>query len=197
MVEELIRVFREGKGTGCETRFENGQSLGRILNQGEGVFLDKQFLSVEDAKAFCKSELEKDVSLVFDIMRGDDILHTIMNLAYHEAREKRRNRNYAILSTAAVMLLALIVSVTVMPFQTITGHLVFITGMTLLYVFLLSIMGTGNIEGAVAMVIILVLVVLLAPQLTKHLKSNQEIGRSVTSAGASGTISQPFYRVIA
>lgn len=167
MAEELIRVFREGKGTGCEMRFENGQSLGRILNQGEGVFLDKQFLSVEDAKAFCESELEKDVSLVFDIMRGDHILHTIMNLAYHEAREKRRNRNYAILSTAAVMLLTLIVSATVMPFQTITGHLVFIAGMTLLYVFLLSIMGAGNIEGAVAMVIILVLVVLIAPQLTR------------------------------
>jgi hypothetical protein len=159
-------------------RFENGQSVGRILNQGEGVFLDKRFLSVEDAKAFCESELKKDMSLVFDIMRGDDILHTVMNLAYHGAREKRWNRNYAILSTAAVMLLALIVSVTVMPFQTITGHLVFIAGMTLLYVLFLSIMGTGNIEGAVVMVIILVLAVLIAPQLTKHVKPSQEIEHS-------------------
>ncbi|MFQ5936958.1 MAG: hypothetical protein ACE5LB_11190, partial [Acidiferrobacterales bacterium] len=121
MEEELIRAFREGKRTACEWRFENGQSHGRILNQGAGTFLDKKFLSVADARAFCAGELDKDASLVFHIMRGDDIVDTMLNQAYHTAREKRESRNYAVLSTAIVMLLALIVSVTAMSFQTITG----------------------------------------------------------------------------
>jgi uncharacterized membrane protein len=168
-----IRVFRAGNETFCEWRFENGQDLGRILNQGTGAFLENEFSSIADAKAFCERELEKDKSLIFYVMSGDDIIDVIQNQAYHIAREKRENRIYAVVSIAVVMLLALGVSVMVMPFHAMTSHLLFISSMGLLYVLLYLIAGSWNFESVVAIAIILVLVSLLVPQLTKHTESNQ------------------------
>ena len=70
---EHLKVFRQGKGTFTEWRFESGQPLGRILNQGEGVFLEREFSSLEEARTFCEKELEKNASLIFYVMRGKDI----------------------------------------------------------------------------------------------------------------------------
>lgn len=181
----MIRVFRAGKETFCEWRFENGQSLGRILNQGAGVFLEKDFLSIADARAFCERELEKDESLIFYIIRGDDIIDDILNQAYHTALEKRESRRYAVVSSAVVALLALGVSIMVMPFQAVSSHLLFIIGMVLLYALFLSIMGARNIEGAVVMVIILILLSVLVPQLTKDSERND--GEKQTSESLSGS----------
>ena len=173
METETIRVFRAGKGTCCEWGSEEGQSLGRIFDEGAGVFLEKRFLSVADARAFCEEELHKDASLIFHIMRGDDITDTALNQAYQTAREKRDDRNYAVMSTTVVMLLALIISVWAMPFQTTVGHVLFIAGMTLVYVLLLSITGTGNFEGAVAMAVILILALVIAPHLPRQTQPTQ------------------------
>ena len=168
-----IKVFRNGKEIFCEWRFENGQSLGRILNPGTGAFLDEEFSSIEDAKAFCDRELEKDASLIFYVMRGSDIIDAIQNDAYHLAKEKKQNRIYAAVSTVVVMLLALGVSVMIMPFQAMLYHLLFISSMGILYLLLYSIGGNWNLEGVVAIIILLVLISLLAPQLTKDTEPNK------------------------
>jgi hypothetical protein len=86
------------------------------------------FSSVADAKACCEKALEKDESLIFYILRGNDIIDAILNQTYHTAREKREDRIYAAVTTAVVMLLALGVSIMVMPFQTMIYHLLFVSG---------------------------------------------------------------------
>lgn len=161
-----VKVFREGKGTFSEWRFENGQSFGRILNQGAGVFLKKEFFSIEEAKAFCEMELEKNVSHIYYVMRGNDIIDAIQDDAYHIAKEKNENRIYAAVSTTIVMLLASGVSVFIMPFQAMFYHLLFISGMGGFYLLLYSIGGRWNLESVVAIIILLVLLSIAVPLLT-------------------------------
>ena len=85
------------------------------------------FSSVADAKACCEKALEKDESLIFYILRGNDIIDAILNQTYHTAREKREDRIYAAVTTAVVMPGAR-VSIMVMPFQTMIYHLLFVSG---------------------------------------------------------------------
>lgn len=163
---ELFKVFRQGKGTFSEWRYENGKSLGRIRNQGEGVFLAEEFSSLEEAMTFCQSELEKDASLMFYVLQGNDIIETVYNHAYHIAKQKNENRIFAIISLIFVMLLATGASVMVMPFQTIMYHALFIGGMGAFYLLLYSIGGNWNLES-VAMVIMLIFILsILVPLLT-------------------------------
>ena len=162
-----VKVFREGKGTFCEWRFENGRSLGRILNQGAGVFLENAFSSLEEAKAFCERELEKDASPIFYVVQGGDIIDAIQNDAYHIAKEMKENRIYAAVSTAVVMLLASGVSFMIMPFQVMIYDGLFIGGMGAFYLLLYSIGGRWNLEGVVAIILLLVLLSAVVPLLTK------------------------------
>ena len=152
-----IKVFLEGKGTFSEWRFENGQPLGRILNQGAGVFLEKAFSSIEEVKSFCERELEKDASLIFYVLQGEDIIDAIQNEAYQRAKEIKENRVYAAVSTVVVMLLASGVCFMFMPFQMMVYDTLFIGGMGAFYLLLYSIGGRWNLEGVVAIIILLVL----------------------------------------
>jgi hypothetical protein len=162
-----IKVFRSGKETFCEWRFEDGQSLGRILNQGAGTFLENEFSSPEEAKAFCDRELEKDASLIFYVMQGNDIIDAIQDDAFHSAEEKKQSRVFAAVSTVVVMLLASGVSVMFMPFQAMIYHLLFISGMGAFYLLLYSIGGGWNLESVVATIILLILISVAVPLLTK------------------------------
>ena len=175
-MEEVIQVFRADKETFVGWHWEDGKSVGRILNQGEGVFLEERFVALADATAFCEGELAKVPSTVFYLLRGNDIIDAVLEEAYHVAEEKRKGRWYAVVSGAVVMMLALIVSVMAMPFQEITGHVLFVVGMALVYALLLAIMGTRNIESAVLMPIVLVLAVLLANQLSGDTRAEQGTG---------------------
>ena len=162
-----IKVFQEGKGTFCEWRFENGQSLGRILNQGAGIFQENTFSSVEVARTFCEKELEKDASLIFYVVHGRDIIDIIQNDAYHLTKEIKENRIFAGISTTAVMLLASGVSFMFMPFQIMIYDVLFIGAIGLFYLLLYSIGGRWNLEGVVAIIILLVLLSAVVPLLTK------------------------------
>ena len=82
---EPVKVLRQGKGTFCEWRFENGQSRGRILNQGAGVLLDTLFSSAEEAKTFCEGKLKQDASAIFYVVQGEAIIDAIHDDAYHQA----------------------------------------------------------------------------------------------------------------
>jgi len=162
-----IKIFREGKETFFEWRYENDQSLGRILNQGAGVFLDNEFSSLEEAKAFCEKELDNDASRIFYVMQGDDIIDIVLNEAYHLAEEKKENRIYAAVSTVIVMLLASGVSFMFMPFQAMIYHALFIGGIGAFYLLLYSTGGKWNLENVVATIFLLVLLSVVVPLLTK------------------------------
>ena len=127
-----MKVFCQGGGTFCEWFFENGRSVGRILNQGAGVFLDNTFLSIEEAKAFCEAELKKDASLVFYVVQGENIIDFIRNDVYHNAKEVKQNRLFVAVTAAIVMLLASVVSFIFMPFQFLRYDALFIVAMGVL-----------------------------------------------------------------
>jgi hypothetical protein len=162
-----VKVFREGKGTFSEWRFENGQSLGSILNQGEGVFLENEFSSLEEAKAFCEKELGKDASLIFNVMQGKDIIGYVLNDAYQIAKEKKEDRIYAAVSMVVVILLASGVSVFIMPFESMLYHLLFVSGMGGFYFLLYLIGAHWNLESVVAIIILLILISVSVPLLIK------------------------------
>ena len=162
-----IKVFRQGKSTFCEWHIENGHYVGRIMNQGAGVFMDDAFSTAEEAKAFCETELEKDASLDFYILKGENIIDFVRNDAYHDAVEAKENRIFVVVTAVIVMLLASVVSFSLMPFQLVIYDALFIVAMGILYLVLNSIGGRMNIEGVVLMLIILILVSVMVPMLSE------------------------------
>ena len=166
-MQHHVEVFCQGLGAFTETRFENGRSISRILNQGEGFFVESDFSSLEEAKAYCERKLAKDASLIFYIMRGKDIIDYIQNDAYQLAKEKKEDRIYTAVSTVVMVLLASSVSVFIMPFQTMIYHVFFIGGMGAFYLLLYSTGGRWNLESVVATIILLVLLSVVVPLLAK------------------------------
>ena len=166
-MEHHVEVFCQGKGTFTETRFENGQSISRILNQGEGFFVESDFSSLEEAKAYCERKLAKDASLIFYIMYGKDIIDYVQNDAYQLAKEKKENRIYTAVATVVVMLLASSVSVFIMPFQAMIYHAYFISGIGAFYLLLHSTGGRWNLDNVVVVVFVLIIISVTVPLLTK------------------------------
>ena len=150
-------MFRQGKGSFFEWRHENGKPLGRILNQGEGVFLEREFSSLEEARAFCQSELEKDASPFFHLLQGNDIIDVVYDRDYHTAKEKRENRIYALVSLIVMMLLATGVSVLFMPFQAVLSHVLFIGSVGAFSLLLYSISGNWHLEHLVLVIMVLIM----------------------------------------
>jgi hypothetical protein len=162
-----IKIFRPGKGTFCEWRFENGRNVGRIQNQGAGIFLDNTFLTAEEVKSFCETELEKDASLIFYIVQRENIIDFIQNDDYHNAKEAKQNRLFVAVTTAVVMLLASVVSFIFMPFQLLWYDALFIVAMGVLYLMIYSVGGRLNVEGVVLMIVILLLLSIMVPMLSR------------------------------
>ena len=161
---ESLRVLRQGKGTFCEWRFENGRSTGRILNQGKGVFIEQTFLSLEAARAFCEHELDQDASQIFYILEDDVIVDAVQDDAWHVAKERKHNRILAGVSLALVLLLASGVSFLFMPFQVSIYDAAFIVGMGVLYLVVYSTGGRWNLEGVIFMIVVLVMLAAVVPQ---------------------------------
>ena len=143
----MIKVFRQGKGSFFVWSYEDGKPLGRIRNQGEGVYLAEEFSSAEEAKYFCQMELDKDPAPYFYILQENDIIDTVYNRAYHIAKDKKENRIYAAISLIVVMLVATGASFLLMPFQAIIYHLLFIGGMGAVYLLIYSTGVHWNMEG--------------------------------------------------
>lgn len=162
-----FKVFRQGKGTFSEWRFENGRSVGRILNKGKGIVLDNTFFSVEEAKAFCETELEKDASLIFYVIQGENIIDFIQNDVYHEAKEAKQNRLFVAVTSVVVILLASVVSFTVMPFQLLLYDTLFIIAMGVLYLMIYSVGGRLNVEAFVLIIIILIVLSIMVSMLSR------------------------------
>ena len=148
MKQDTIKVFCDGTGTACEWRFDVGVGNGRLLRRGDGQFLLEHFSSPEEAKHFCEAQVAKEPALIFYLMRGEDILETVMDLSHQEAREKRSGRLYGAISSTLIAFAALAISMAVIEFDTLSGHTFFVGVMVGLYVLFLLVMGNRNIEGA-------------------------------------------------
>ena len=166
-MQHNVEVFCQGKGTFTETRFENGRSISRIINQGEGFFVESDFSSLEEAKAYCERKLATDASLIFYIMHGKDIIDYVQNDTYQLAKEKKENRIYTAVSTIFVVLLASSVSVFIMPFQAVIYHAYFVSGMSAFYLLLHSTGGHWNLDKVVVVVFVLIIISVTVPLLTE------------------------------
>ena len=162
-----IKVFRQGKGSFCEWRYEDGKPLGRIRNQGEGVFLEEEFSSEEEAKRFCQKELDKDPAHFFYILQENKIIDTVYNDAYLVAKNKREDRIYAAVSLIVVILVATGASVLLMPFQAMIYHLMFIGGMGGFYLLVYSTGVHWNLEGVAVVLMLIVILSISVPLFTK------------------------------
>jgi len=179
MSESVIRVLRHGKDTQTRLQFNNGVTEHAIVRVGAGRFLPGEFSEVSDARDFADSELQKDPAAILYIVKDAQILDTLMNQEYQSRRDKRDRIIYAVISTAAVVLVALCVSLFAMPFISTHAHVLFTGGMALLYVALLVVFGTRNIHALAFIGIIMVMILFLAPAI-KDLLSPDKAPQTTT-----------------
>ncbi len=180
MSESVIRVLRHGKETQTRLQFNNGVPEHTIGRAGAGRFLPGEFQDVSDARDFANSELQKDPAAILYIVKDAQILDTLMNQEYQSRRNKRERTIYAVTSTAAVVLIALCISLFAMPFTSTHAHILFTGGMALLYVAALVVFGTRNIHALALIGIILVMLLFLAPAI-KDLRSPGKVSQTTTS----------------
>jgi hypothetical protein len=190
MNEETIKVFRKGKGTVCEWRFDTGVGRGRILQEGEGKLLSNRFSSLVDAKRFCEEQVIKDAALIFYIMTDEGIVDTVMDMSYQKAMQARSGRIYTVVSTAILALVALVVSVAVIRLETPAGHTLFVGVMIAVYLLALFVMGNRNIEGAIVMVMILILAASWGPKIKEYIEPSPGIERTGTLLNNSFVLGQ-------
>lgn len=156
-----VRLFLAGKGTVCEWRFDTGVGRARIMNEGDGSFLPDTFETPVEARQYCEQRLADDPALVFHIIIGEDIVDTVMDSEYHEAKAGRRALIYSVVSTFAIALVAFAVSAFVIRYETLEGRAIFVAAMVGLYLMLLLTGGRRNIDGLIAMIFVLLLAAIL------------------------------------
>jgi hypothetical protein len=161
MKDNPIRIFREGKGTRTRLNFKTGEGRGMIIAEGAGSFLGTEFETQKEARAFCDAKLARDPSSVLYIVSGIEILEIVLNRHYHRTRERRSNFLYVVTSMAGVFAVALLLSVFVMPFNSLLARSLFTGGMTLLYALGLILQGTRNFDALIIMAIIFILLTIL------------------------------------
>lgn len=183
MSSELIRVFKCGQGTFLAGKVVNGKSVNTIYNQGRGVFVDKPFTSLEDAKAFCEAELRRNERDVFHVLDGELIVTTVLSRSYHDRKERQFGWIYGCSSFLVVSALAFWLCLGVAPFQAYAANLLLACAISGFYLLALWVYGTHNIEAAVVTAIILVLLALLLPSCKKarlHHKGAQPSSVSIS-----------------
>ena len=174
---ETVKIFKDGKGTCCEWHFEDGDNRGRIFKQGEGSFFAQEFSSLAEAKRFCQKQLTEDPASMFHMMVGDDIVETVMDQKYHRQKEKRSRLVYCLVSSTVFAVIAVLVAAAFVHLETFMGYALFVGAILLIYLLFLGIMGTGNIEAAMVMVIILFFAAVGGPTIKGILEPNQGVMR--------------------
>jgi len=183
MSETSVRVLRAGKDTKTRLRFKkNGVPEHTLLSAGSGQFLPGEYLDVSDARAVGQSEVEKEPSAVLYIVVGDNILDVIMDQEYQRQLEEKRGRIYAVVSTAAVSVIAMCISISVLPFTSTLEHGFFTAGAALLYMVLLFISGPRNVHALIMIGILLILTIFLAPSIQELVGPEKAPGSAPHSA---------------
>jgi hypothetical protein len=182
MSEKAVRVLRAGKNTKTRLRWKNTVPEHTLLSAGSGQFLPGEYPGVSDARAFGQSEVERDPSAILYIVAEDKILDVIIDQEYQRQRQKKRGLIYAVVSTAAVSVIALCISISVLPFSSTLGHGAFTAGAALLYMVLLFVSGTRNVHALIMIGILLVLTIFLAPSIQELVGPEKAPGSAPHSA---------------
>ena len=169
MSDNPVRILRAAKDTRTRAWVENGAWQHTLLDIGAGTFLAENYDDAALARKKSVEGLARDPYAIFYVVKGNEILDTVLDHAHQHQKRQRAGLIYAIFSTVAVAAASLCVSVFVLGLPAPFGHAMFAAGMTLLYVLLLRIVGTGNIESLIMIVILLVLVILVAPTIRKYI----------------------------
>lgn len=173
MGKGVIKVFREGKNTQTRLRVDKGIPEHTLFREGAGQMHPGEFAEPADARAFALGEVRKDPSAVFHILDGRLILDTVADQEFQNRRNKSYRLKFAFVTAAAVLAMALCVSVFAIPFASPALHGVFAAGMTLLYLVLLSLFGARNVHAFMMIVLLLVLTIFLAPAIQKLLEPDK------------------------
>jgi hypothetical protein len=182
MSEKAVRVLRAGKNTRTRLRFRSGVPEHTLLSAGSGQFFPGEYPGVSDAMAFGQSEVERDPSAVLYIVAEDKILDVIMDQEYQRQREKKRGLIYAVVSTAAVSLIALCISIAVLPFTSTLGHSFFAACTVLLYLVLMFVSGTRKGHALIFVGCLLVVTIFLAPSIQELVGPEKAPGSAPHSA---------------
>lgn len=152
-----IRILRHGKDTKIKLSFETGVGKSTIMEQGSGAFGGTIYKTQMEATAFCRTELARDPAAILYIVSGNEILETILNPEYQQAREKRWKFLYVIASATAIFVISLLFSMFVMPFYSPLAHSLFTGGMMLFYMLCLFACGRRNFDAFIMMAVIFIL----------------------------------------
>ncbi len=171
-----FRIFVRGRGTHVFYTAETTQvespagpfvtRIGRITKQGRGRFLARTFPTLNEAQAFCRVELPKDKTAIFDIMRGDQILETFLDSECQRVRELVISVTQGLLSAIPIWFGATLL-LKKASFLSPTASLVVAAAAVLLYLLILWSNNWGILESYWAMVIVFLLAWLLIPALNK------------------------------
>ena len=170
---EPVALFLSGKGTTCEWRFDTGVGRGRILNVGDGMYLEERFASPAQARRFCERRVQENPALVFYIMIEGEIVDSVLDSRHHESKARRRGLVYSIVSTLAIAAAALAVSLFAVRLETVEGHAIFVAAMVSLYLLLLFTGGNRNVDGAIAMFFVLLLAAAVGSPIKKHFEEKK------------------------
>ncbi len=182
-MSKIIRILRSGKNTQTRLRFDKGLPEHTLERVGAGRFLPGEFADLSVAKASAESEVKKDPSAVLFIVSENQILDEVIDLEYQNRRDKRDRRIYAVVTSAVIFTISLGVSLLFMPFTSIHGHVLFIGGMTLLYIAAMIVFGTRSIHALLLFGIILLLVLFLTPAI-QELLDNPKIPQNTGTNAA-------------
>jgi hypothetical protein len=177
-----IKVFRNGKGANIETSFESDGTHFKITRIGKGCFLKTDFATVSDAENYCRKELKKNRADVFYLLNGDLLEGTVLDGKFHEDKQRRTEMVFGVLSVIFFSLVGLSMSLSCFPNHPIWGHVVFTLGIGAFYTGLHLFMGKGNFEGAVAMIMLLILIGVLIEGIQKIQDRNHLINQTVNGS---------------
>lgn len=169
--DDTVGVFLEGKGTRYLWSFETGAARGRILEFGKGRMLPEAFPTVAAARQLCRARLAEDPALTLCIVRGREVLETVMDATYRQAKEREFRRKFLVLSTLGVAAAALAIARIVIGLETGFGTGAFVGAIVVLYLLLTPRGGSaGNIDGLVAITILLLLTLLVGPTIKQFME---------------------------
>jgi hypothetical protein len=179
MKPNRIRVFRGGAGTAVVwEKVSHGDPVGKIKSVGIGTFINQEFDSLREAKEFCEAEVERTKDGAFYLMIGDSILQEIAGFEEMQSKLRKSDMVYGITSTTAIGVIAAIGFLATSPFHSLYANLSLAIIAIVFYILFLWVFGLGNIEAAVAMVVLLSCAFLIITAVKQSRARHQKQGPS-------------------
>jgi len=163
MSAETIRIFVHGRGT--HVFFVKG--VGRIQKAGRGRFLDQTFLSLNEAQEFGRAQVAKDENAILYLLRGDDVLETLLDPARQDSNYKKARLIESLISMIPFAAISIWLCLKTAPFASDSANLTLAGAMILVHALILHSHNWNWFEATVAMAIFLVFAFMVCGALHK------------------------------